>query len=207
MLPLTLDDLLPLDEYAGRRREFFEAHRRYLDGYRRVRVGPRLALLFQNRQTLWFHVQEVLRVARLAEPSQVQQELDLYNRLLPGRGQLQAALLIDVADESRLTEELAFWQRLPEHSLRLTIADWHGPGQLTTCRPQDRCIGAAHWVRFVVEDIGRDRLADFRQTACFEVVHDTYRHASPPLSEDIRQSLLDDLELSDRDTAYKAAVV
>ena len=46
MQPLTLDDLLPLDEYAGRRREFAEAHARYLDRYRRVRVGPRVTLVF-----------------------------------------------------------------------------------------------------------------------------------------------------------------
>ena len=82
MNALTLDDLLPLDEFAGRRREFFETHARYLDRYRRVRIGPKAALLFSNRQTLWFQVQEVLRVARLAEPARVRQELDLYNRLL-----------------------------------------------------------------------------------------------------------------------------
>src|SRR4051812_32377967 len=68
---LTLDDLLPLHEYAGRRREFFEAQGRYLDRYRRVRVGPRVTLLFENRQTLWFRLQELLRVARLSEPGRV----------------------------------------------------------------------------------------------------------------------------------------
>src|SRR6516225_802578 len=112
MRPLTLDDLLPLEEYAGRRREFFESLNRYLDRYRRIRIGPRLTLLFENRQTLWFRVQELLRIARLAEPERVQQELDLYNRLLPRRDHLQAALLIDIEDETRLTEELAFWQTL-----------------------------------------------------------------------------------------------
>ena len=40
MQQLTLDDLIPLDEYAAQRREFFEAHHRYLDRYRRVRIGP-----------------------------------------------------------------------------------------------------------------------------------------------------------------------
>ena len=77
MKALTLDDLLPLDEYAGRRREFFEAHGRYLDRYRRVRIGPRLTMVFENRQTLWFRLQEVLCIARLNQPSLVQQELDL----------------------------------------------------------------------------------------------------------------------------------
>src|SRR5919202_6185803 len=113
MRPLTLDDLLPLEEYADRRREFFEALGRYLDRYRRVRIGPSLMLLFENRQTLWFHVQELLRIARLSEPGRVQEELDLYNRLLPGRNQLQAALLIHASGkETPLTEELSFWQTL-----------------------------------------------------------------------------------------------
>src|SRR5207302_6315614 len=112
MLPLTLDDLLPLEEYASRRREFFESHSRYIDRYRRVRLGPRLTLVFENRQTLWFRVQELLRVARLTDAGHVQRELDLYNRLLPGRNRLQAALLLAVTDEARLTEELAPWQRL-----------------------------------------------------------------------------------------------
>src|SRR5438477_1891958 len=107
MKALTLDDLLPLEEFAGRRREFFEAHVRYVDRYRRVRLGPRLALIFENRQTLWFRVQEVLRVARLADPQRVREELAVYNRLLPGRGRLQAALLCQPADEALPGEEAA----------------------------------------------------------------------------------------------------
>src|SRR6516225_7086879 len=105
MLPLTVDDLLPLEEYANRRKEFFDSHRRYVDRYRRVRIGPRLTLIFENRQTLWYRVHEVLRVARLADPSRVQQELNVYNRLLPTRDCLQAALMIDVADETQPSEE------------------------------------------------------------------------------------------------------
>jgi len=199
MRPLTLDDLLPLDEYAARRREFFESHQRYLDRYRRVRIGPRLTLLFENRQTLWFRVQEVLRIARLMEPARVQPELDLYNRLLPRRDQLQAALLIAVTDETRLTEELAAWQTLGGEELHLCLGEKRIPANLLTCRPEDRCIGAAHWVQFVIDAESRRLLADFRKPAHIAVRNPAYRHESPPLSDDVRQSLLDDLELSDRD--------
>src|SRR5947209_7062422 len=144
MRPLTLDDLLPLDEYAARRREFFDSLQRYLDRYRRVRIGPRLTLLFENRQTLWFRLQEVLRVARLADPRRVQQELDVYNRLLPGRGRLQAALLIEVTDEAKLTEELAPWQSLRGEELALRADGRRFSADLVTVRAEDRCIGAAH---------------------------------------------------------------
>lgn len=199
MRPLTLDDLLPLDEYAGRRREFFASMNRYLDRYRRLRIGPRLSLLFENRQTLWFRVQELLRVARLAEPERVRQELDLYNALLPGRNLLQAALLIDVPDQARLTEELAFWGTLRGESLALCAGDRRVSAEMVTCRPEDRAIGAAHWVRFPVDDTTRQALADRQRPTYFAITHESYQHESPPLGEDVRQSLLDDLKLSDKD--------
>jgi hypothetical protein len=199
MLPLTLDDLLPLGEYANRRREFFETLGRYQDRYRRVRVGPQATLLFENRQTLWFRVQETVRIARLAEPARLQQQLDWYNELLPGRDCLQAALLIDVTDEGRLTEELAPWRKLQGGDMRLAVGDGSFAAALVTCRPEDLCVGAAHWVRFGVDLAGRQLLADFALPASFEITLPAYRHKSAPMSDEVRQSLLDDLALSDRD--------
>jgi hypothetical protein len=199
MEALTLDDLLPLDEFAARRGEFFSAHARYLDRYRRVRLGPRLSLLFENRQTLWFRLQDVLRVARLSEPARVQRELDLYNRLLPRRDRLQAALLLTIPEGTRLSEELAFWQGLGGERLELQLGQARYPANLLTCRPEDRCIGTAHWVQFVLDAAGRELLADPRSPARFAVTLPAYRHDSGLLSEEVRQSLLDDLALSDRD--------
>jgi hypothetical protein len=201
MQPLTLDDLLPLEEYSSRRREFFESLHRYLDRYRRVRIGPRLTLLFENRQTLWFRVQEVVRIARLADPSRLREELALYNRLLPGRDCLQAALLIEVTDEAHLVEELAPWQALTGEHLRLHAGEGCFPATLITCRPEDRCCGTAHWVQFTIDDSGRKHLADLRKPAFFEVTLPAYQHHSPPLPDEVRQSLVEDLELSDRDAA------
>jgi hypothetical protein len=190
MRPLTPDDLLPLEEFAGQRRQHFEAHARYVDRYRRVRLGPRLTLVFENRQTLWFRVQEVLRVARLADPARVREELAVYNRLLPGRGRLQAALLTEPADA---------WPSLRGEELRLRLGSAAVPAELVTCRPEDCAVGAAHWVCFDLDESARRRLADFRHPAYFEILNPSYKHDSPALSEDVRQSLLDDLALSDRD--------
>jgi len=192
MRPLTPDDLLSLEDFAGRRREHFEAHIRYVDRYRRVRLGPRLALVFENRQTLWFRIQEVLRVARLADPQRIKEELAIYNHLLPGRGRLQAALLIDPPED-------AAWKGLRGEDIRLRMGGAAVPAQLVTCRPEDCAVGAAHWVQFDIDELARRRLADFRHPAHFEIVNSAYKHESGPLSDDVRQSLLEDLELSDRD--------
>ena len=76
-----------------------------MDRYRRVRIGPKLTLIFENRQTLWFRVQEVIRIARLADAREVQQELNLYNRLLPGRNLLQVMASIEIADQTQLSRK------------------------------------------------------------------------------------------------------
>jgi Protein of unknown function (DUF3501) len=199
MLPLTVDDLLPLEEYATRRKEFFDAHRRYVDRYRRVRIGPKLTLIFENRQTLWFRVQEVIRIARLADAQEVRQELNLYNRLLPTRNLLQAALLIEIADATQLGKELAPWRGIVGEHLKLQVGSAAVASHLVTCRPEDRAIGTAHWVQFHLAPDIRKPLANYSQRAFFRFDSETYQHQSPPLSDDFRQSLLDDLLLSDRD--------
>src|SRR5262249_53331666 len=144
---------------------------------------------------------EVVRVARLADAQRLREELELYNRLLPGRNRLQAALLIEVSDEGRLSEELAPWQALQGEHLCLHVGAARCPANLITCRPADRCIGAAHWVEFALDAEPRAQLVDLRQPASFEVTLPSYLHHSPPLSDEVRQSLLDDLDLSDRDAA------
>jgi len=199
MQPLTVDDLLPLEEYVDRRREFFDSHRRYVDRYRRVRIGPRLTLVFENRQTLWFRVQEILRIARLSEPGDVQQELNLYNRLLPSRDLLQAALLIDLGDEARQVKEMAHWRDIQGEHLHLVVGDDWFPAILVTCRPEDRCAGTAHWIQFHVEPPGRKKLADFARPAFFRFNNGVYQHQGPALSEEFRQSLVDDLDRSEND--------
>jgi hypothetical protein len=196
MLPLTVDDLLPLEEYASRRKEFFDSHRRYVERFRRVRIGPRLTLIFENRQTLWYRVHEVLRVARLADRREVQLELNLYNRLLPGRDLLQAALLIEIGDPTALLNELAPWQNLDGEQLQLVIEPDCFAANLLTSRQQDRSIGTAHWVQFTVRPDARRQLVNFDMSAYFRFDNGRYQYQSAPLSAELRQSLLADLEVN-----------
>jgi hypothetical protein len=126
--------------------------------------------------------------------------LNWYNTLLPGRDRLQAALLIEVTDQDRLTDEMAPWRDFQGQDLCLAIGANRHASTLLTCRPEDLCIGAAHWVQFPVDLAARQRLADFRLPAFFDMTYASYRHQSPNLNDEVRQSLLDDLALSDRDS-------
>jgi hypothetical protein len=192
MQPLTADDLLPLDEYVARRAEFVESHRRYCDQYRRVRVGPGALFIFENRQTLWFRVQEMLRIARVSDPEWIERELIEINRLLPRRNRLQAALML---------AEGGPWRDLTGEQITLAIESAAVPARLVTCRPEDRAAGLAHWVEFEFTPALRKAFGKMSRSARIEMHVGDYRHSSDELTEEVRQSLLDDLSMSDNDDA------
>src|SRR5204862_468835 len=121
------------------------------------------------------------------------QELNLYNRLLPSRNLLQAALLIEI-DSTQLGKELAPWRGIMGEHLRLHAGSHAVASHLVTCRPEDRAIGTAHWVQFHVPLEVRKLLANTSQLAFFRFESETYQHQCPPWSDEFRQSLLDDLE-------------
>ncbi len=96
MQKLELQDILPLDDFESQRKKFFESHIRYIEKYQKgADWATSISLVFENRQTLWFRVQEIFRLTKIADPKVMQNELNVYNRLIPEANTLQAAFLID----------------------------------------------------------------------------------------------------------------
>jgi hypothetical protein len=123
---------------------------------------------------------------------------------LPTQNLLQAAFLIEIADAAQLGAELAPWRTLTGDQLTLHVGAYMNAAHLVTCRPEDRAIGAAHWVHFQLTPDARRVLGNFSQRAFFHFDNDSYRFSSELLSDDFRQSLMDDLLLSDRDSERRA---
>ena len=88
MKPLTPEDLLQLDEYE-RQREGYRSRIIALKQRRRVSLGPLITLVFENRETLRFQIQEMIRAERILESAKVKDELDVYNELLPASNELE----------------------------------------------------------------------------------------------------------------------
>src|SRR5262245_16547105 len=88
-------DILPLERYESRRDR---VRRRILalKARRRLVLPPHLSLLFENRETVWYQIQEMLRIERIVKPRAVQHEIDTYNALVPRAGCLAATLFIEV---------------------------------------------------------------------------------------------------------------
>jgi hypothetical protein len=103
---LTHDQLYSLEQYARLRPEFRArviAHKKI----RVVPVGPHATLHFEDRLTMQYQVQEMLRLERMFEPAAIQEELDVYNPLIPDGSNWKATFMIEFPDEAERKIQLA----------------------------------------------------------------------------------------------------
>ena len=95
---LTLDDIADMRAYE-REREQFRQRVIELKRRRRVGVGPHVTLVFENRDTIRFQIQEMARIERLYSDAQIEIELAVYNPLIPEAGHLSATLFVELTGD------------------------------------------------------------------------------------------------------------
>jgi hypothetical protein len=121
MRPVRREEILPLEAYERARGEIrpaiLEAKRP-----RRVHVGPHLTLLFENTATIRYQVQEMVKAERMVKEEEIRHELETYNELLGGKGELGATLLIEITEQADRDLKLRQWLGLPAH-LYLELED------------------------------------------------------------------------------------
>ncbi len=100
---LTLADIEDVRAYERGRAEF-RSRIISLKALRRVHLGTVVSLVFENRETMRFQIQEMARVEKLVTDEAIQTELDVYNPLIPGVGKLSATLFIECTTEEQMRE-------------------------------------------------------------------------------------------------------
>lgn len=162
---------------------------------RRVLVGPALSLVFENRLTVLHQVQEMCRVERIVKPEAVQAEIDVYNELLPGPGEVAATLFIELPPSAGIQAELDRFIGLDDgKSLWLEIGGRRAYGKFLEGQARPDRIAAVQFVRFPFgggEGV-RDALRDPSVPVAVVVDHPGCR-ARAEVSEETRRELAQDL--------------
>jgi len=189
---LTTSDLHSLEDYS-RMRDDFRARVLAHKAHRRVPVGQHVTLIFEDRLTILYQVQEMLRVERLCEEAELRDELDAYNPLIPDGGNWKATMMIEYADANERREALArligiehhVWVRVDGRPAVTGIAD-----EDLERATADK-TSAVHFLRFEVEPSMISALRDgagleigIGHPACQETVE---------VPETVRESLIADL--------------
>jgi hypothetical protein len=193
MNKLNSSDLYSFERYARERpaiRATVLEHKRD----RQIAVGPHATWLFEDRITVQYQVQEMLRAERIFEPEGIEDELGQYNPLIPDGTNWKVTLLIEFPDADERQLQLArlrgvedrCWVQVAGHDRVFAIADED------LDRENDEKTSSVHFLRF---ELAPEMIATLRSGASLGVGvdHDHYRHSVAAVREPVRKSLLNDL--------------
>jgi hypothetical protein len=188
--PLTPADLPPLEVFEAER----EAMRAAVIVHkvaRRVPLGDRVTVLFEDRETIRWQVLEMCRVEGIRDPAGMAQELAVYNELVPGPRELSATLFIEITEPGRIRAELDRLIGLHE-CVALEIGAARLPARFDPRQLEDDRISAVHYLRFALD---AEQVAAFLDPAtqlALRVDHPHYA-ARTVLPAAVRASLAVDL--------------
>jgi hypothetical protein len=159
---------------------------------RRVSVGPQVTLVFENRATMIFQVEEMCRAESISTPEKVQEELDIYNRILPDEGQLGATLLVEITDEAQIATTLERLVGLQDH-VWLVVGGERVKGEFDPEQFAADKLAAVQYLKFTLPPSAREALASAGTAVALAIDHPNYRHEAR-LNEASRASLAEDLQ-------------
>lgn len=193
MQKLTRKDLWSLEDYAQKRDDFRQqvmAHKQN----RSLQVGPHVRLLFEDRLTMQYQVQEMLRAEKIFEAAGIQDELDTYNELIPGGHDLKATMMIEFEDvverQQALTRLIGIegkvWLQVVGCDKVYAIADED------LKRSNADKTSTVHFLRF---ELAPPMIAALKDGVALSagVNHANYRHSIEAIPADLRTSLISDL--------------
>ena len=157
MKALVQDDLMNILEYEKVRDEY----RKEMIGYkrhRRITLGPYITITFENRKTMKFQIQEMMRTERMVQDHQIQSELDIYNSLLPQQNGLSATLFIEIKDAIQIRPILnQFIGLTVGKTVLIRKGDLKISAQFEEGREKGDKISAVHYIQFHFDE--KDKIA------------------------------------------------
>jgi hypothetical protein len=155
---IVLDDILGFSAYEKVREEFRQGiiEKKKL---RRVSVGDKVSLVFENRDTVIFQIQEMLRAERIADLDKIREEIAVYNELIPKPGELSATMFLEIEDQTHLRDELLKFLGIDE-ALALNVGGHSVPGRFEEGRSKEDKISAVQYVRFRFDPDARRAFID-----------------------------------------------
>ncbi len=191
---LKRESLYSLEKYSEIRDQFRQEVMEHKKN-RRLLLGTNATLYFEDQMTMQYQVQEMLRIEKIFEASGIQEELDAYNPLIPDGSNWKATFMVEFPD---VEERKAMLSRL----IGIEEKVWLQVGDLPKICPiadedlersDDEKTSAVHFLRFELTAEQVEQLKGGAELAA-GIDHENYRVEIRPVAENIRWSLLQDLD-------------
>lgn len=190
MEPVRRNEVLDFASYEPMRESF---RRRIIElkRVRRISLGPNVTVLFENHDTVLYQIQEMIRTERISREDAVQHEIDTYNELIPGVGELSATIFLEYPDRDERERKLALLSGI-EGAFTFEVSGARTPFRNETRGVLPDRTTAVQYAKIPLSEEIASRLREAKHAVYVGVEHPayTYRTELPPrVLEELRQDL------------------
>tara|TARA_A200000113_G_scaffold223158_1_gene238160 strand:- start:7 stop:591 length:585 start_codon:yes stop_codon:yes gene_type:complete len=184
-------DLLNIIDYEKQR----DTYRSELIDYkknRRFKLGPNILITFENSKTMKFQIQEMMRAERMVHDSQIEEELNVYNPLIPSGDELSATLFIEITDPEKIRPVLDSFIGLTEGvNVFFEIDGEKVAAEFEEGREKEDNISSVHYIRFPFTEEQKNNFVNDSSSISINIDYGEYSH-SIVLDDNMKNSLADD---------------
>jgi len=192
MKSLASDTLMNIIEYEKVRHTYRQDIIAYKKN-RRISLGPNIMLTFENEKTLTFQIQEIMRAERLVHDEQIQEEVDVYNTIMPPENGLSATLFIEVVEEAKIRPVLNKFIGLTDHqTLYLDINGEKVYAEFEQGREEENKISSVHYVQFLFSNEQKNNFTDSESETKLGIDYKDYKYTET-VPDGLQRSLCGDL--------------
>jgi hypothetical protein len=189
MNKVALDDIVGIAAYE-KTREKSRQRIIELKKRRRISVGDNVTLVFENRDTVIFQIQEMMRAEKIADLDKIREEIEVYNELIPARGELSATLFLEIEDQTQLREDLLQFLGIDE-AVYLKVGGHSIHARFEEGRGKEDKISAVQYIKFPFDEAALQAFVK-GEKAELVIDHPNYQ-ARTSIESEMRQSLMEDL--------------
>jgi hypothetical protein len=187
MKRIELSDLKNILEYEKVRNDF-RSKIIEIKKERRLKVGDRITLTFENRYTVVFQIEEMMRIERIVDEEKINSEIESYNELIPGENELSATLFVEVDEKNQIKPVLDSLVGFNKDSLFLQIGEKKIPAVFEEGHATDDRISAVQYVRFKLSPADVEAFGKRSTTVRMIANHASY-NAMADFPKEVRESL------------------
>ena len=192
MKSIAADTLMNIIEYEKVRHTYRQDIIAYKKN-RRISLGPNIMLTFENEKTLTFQIQEIMRAERLVHDEQIQEEVDVYNTIMPPENGLSATLFIEVVEEAKIRPVLNKFIGLTDHqTLYLDINGEKVYAEFEQGREEENKISSVHYVQFLFSNEQKNNFTDSESETKLGIDYKDYKYTET-VPDGLQRSLCEDL--------------
>lgn len=191
MKKIEIADIYPYEKYLELRKEFQKRIIK-IKKNRRIQVGENITFVFENRDTVLYQIQEMIRLEKMKDQKLIQAEIDVYNRLIPDKNEVSATMLIEIMERQFIRPILDSLADIHNNSIFLAFDQFSIPAEFDEESISHGRISAVSFVKFKFNENQLEKFLDKTIPSFININHTNYK-ASVEINESLRINLIKDL--------------